>query len=256
MLAAPTDRPDGCPGGVALVLLAAGAGTRSGHDTNKVYLPLAGRRVLTWSLDTTRGLTDLVTTIVVVQDHERGHADTALRREAGGRRQVRLVPGGKTRHGSEFQALRALAPQIYSREVGIVVIHDAARPLASLAMFEDVVRTARRYGGALPVLDQDGLIFEDGAAVRERLVRVQTPQAFHALPLLAAYERAAEGGFVGSDTAACVERYGNLPVRSVTGDPRNLKITFPEDLFIAERLLAKAHWTLTSSSRQGDAGER
>ena len=111
------------------------------------------------------------------------------------------------------------------------MIHDAARPLASLRMFEDVVTAARRHGGALPVLDQDGLIFEDGTAVRDRLVTVQTPQAFHALPLLEAYERAAEAGFVGSDTAACVERFGDLQVHSVTGDPRNLKITFPEDLF-------------------------
>jgi len=226
------------------VLLAAGAGTRLGHDTNKVFLPLVGRRVLTWSLDTTRRLSGLVTTIVVVQDHDREHADVALRREAAGR-QVTLVPGGETRHASELQALRALAPQIFSGQVGVVVIHDAARPLASLRMFEDVVTAARRHGGALPVLDQAGLVFEDGAPVRDRLVTVQTPQAFHALPLLEAYERAATAGFVGSDTAACVERFGDLQVHSVAGDPRNLKITFPEDLFVAERLLAKAHWKLT-----------
>lgn len=247
MPAPSTDRSGhgpGASGGVALVVLAAGAGTRLGHDTNKVFLPLAGRRVLTWSLDTTRALTGLVTTVVVVQDHDRGHADAALRREASGR-QVTLVPGGETRHASELQALRALAPQVLSGQVEVVVIHDAARPLASLQMFEAVVAAARRHGGALPVLDQDGLVFEDGAAVRDRLVTVQTPQAFHALPLLEAYERAAEAGFVGSDTAACVERFGELHVHSVTGDPRNIKITFPEDLFVAERLLAKAHWNLT-----------
>ena len=242
-----TDQSSGGPGargGVALVLLAAGTGTRLGHDTNKVFLPLAGRRVLTWSLDTTRHLSGLVTTMVVVQDHDREHADTALRREASGR-QVTLVPGGETRHASELQALRALAPQILSGQVEVVVIHDAARPLASLRMFEDVVMAARRHGGALPVLDQAGLVFEDGSAVLDRLVTVQTPQAFHALPLLDAYERAANAGFVGSDTAACVERFSGLQVRGVTGDPRNLKITFPEDLFVAERLLAKAHWKLT-----------
>lgn len=145
------DQSGGGPGarsGVALVLLAAGAGTRLGHDTNKVFLPLAGRRVLTWSLDTTRHLSDLVTTMVVVQDHDREHADTALRHETTGR-QVTFVPGGETRHASELQALRALAPQIRSGQVGVVVIHDAARPLASLRMFEDVVTAARRHGGAL-----------------------------------------------------------------------------------------------------------
>ena len=86
---------------------------------------------------------------------------------------------------------------------------------------------------------------KDLSVDRSALVTVQTPQAFHALPLLEAYERAATAGFVGSDTAACAERFGDLQVRSVAGDPRNLKITFPEDLFVAERLLAKAHWKLT-----------
>jgi 2-C-methyl-D-erythritol 4-phosphate cytidylyltransferase len=69
---------------------------------------------------------------------------------------------------------------------------------------------------------------------------VQTPQAFRALPLLEAYERARRDGFVGTDTASCVERYTDIAVRCVPGDARNIKITFPEDLLLAERLLAKA----------------
>lgn len=230
--------------GVALILLAAGQGTRVGHETNKVFLPLAGRRVLTWSLDSTQHLPGLVRTVVVLQDEDRVHADEVLHREARGR-VVTLVGGGDTRHASELQALRALTPQIRSGEVDVVVIHDAARPLASPRMFAEVADEARLRGGALPVLDQEGLVFDDGSAVRTRLVTVQTPQAFHALPLLKAYERAAREGFVGSDTAACVERFSDLQVHGVSGDAGNIKITFPEDLFLAERLLARAHWRLT-----------
>ncbi|HEX8495687.1 MAG TPA: 2-C-methyl-D-erythritol 4-phosphate cytidylyltransferase, partial [Actinomycetales bacterium] len=225
----------GRSGGTALVLLAAGAGTRVGRETNKVFLPLAGRRVLTWSLDTTERLPDLVATVVVLQDHDREHLDAVLHREAVGR-DVEVVRGGDTRHASELAALRLLAPRIAAGEIDLVMIHDAARPLASARLFESVAAAARADGGALPVLDTDGLVYEDGAGVAERLVAVQTPQAFHAAPLLAAYEAAARDGFVGSDTAACVERYSDLRVHGIAGRADNVKITFSEDLVLAERL--------------------
>ena len=84
------------------------------------------------------------------------------------------------------------------------------------------------------------------------MVAVQTPQAFLAAPLLAAYRQAAADGFVGTDTASCIERYTDLPVRCVPGDAGNIKITFPDDLFLAERLLAKADWDL-SGGRESTA---
>lgn len=229
------------------MLLAAGAGTRVGRETNKVFLPLAGRRVLTWSLDTTEDLPGLVTTVVVLADRDRAHLDAALQHEAAGR-EVEVALGGSTRHGSELAALRLLRPRIASGEVDLVMIHDAARPLASARLFEAVAAAARAEGGALPVLDTDGLVYEDGATIAERLVTVQTPQAFHAAPLLAAYEAAARDGFIGSDTASCVEAYPELTsgvvVRGVPGERRNVKITFPEDLFVVERLLASAGWRI------------
>jgi 2-C-methyl-D-erythritol 4-phosphate cytidylyltransferase len=72
----------------------------------------------------------------------------------------------------------------------------------------------------------------------DALVAVQTPQAFRARPLLAAYDRAREEGFVGTDTASCVQRFTDLPVRWVPGDEHNLKITYPYDLARAERLVS------------------
>jgi 2-C-methyl-D-erythritol 4-phosphate cytidylyltransferase len=71
------------------------------------------------------------------------------------------------------------------------------------------------------------------------LVRIQTPQAFRAAPLLAAYRAADLDGFVGTDTAMCVERYSDLAVRCVTSDLANIKITYPQDLFVAEGVLRR-----------------
>ena len=221
------------------MLLAAGNGTRVGSDTNKVLLPLAGRRVLNWSLTWTGELAWCVRTVVVLREQDHDAVQSALRREAGGR-SVELVAGGASRHGSELNALRLLAPQIRSGQIDVVVVHDAARPLTGPRMFDEVTQAAHILGGALPVLTQDGLVAADADVTvgHDRLVTVQTPQAFRALPLLQAYEAAAAENFTGTDTAACMERYSRTVVRGLPGAATNIKVTFPEDLFLAESILA------------------
>lgn len=230
----------------ALVLLAAGAGSRVGHDLNKVFLPLAGRRVFTWSLRWARHVPEVSRVVLVIAERDRAMTESVLAREAP-HTYVQLVVGGDTRHESEWQALQALAAEIRDGELDIVVIHDAARPLAGSAIFADVIDEADAYGGALPVRPQPALIpmAEDGSPAGA-VVAVQTPQAFRAHPLLEAYERAHGEGFIGTDTASCIERFTDLPVRCVPGSAQNIKITFPEDLFLAEHLLAQAHWDLTT----------
>ena len=236
--------PDGPPARpttprAALVVLAAGEGRRVGHETNKVLLPLAGRPVLAWSLRQAVSLPDAGPVVLVVRDGDQEAVHDTLARELPAT-PVQVVTGGTSRHASEWNALQALRPVIERGEVDVVVIHDAARPLASPRLFRDVVAAADRHGGALPVVDQPGLTTLDADAdpVPERVVAVQTPQAFRARLLLDAYAAADRDDFDGTDTASCVERYAHVPVHCVAGDARNLKITFPEDLRLAEKLLA------------------
>ncbi len=233
-------------------MLAGGDGQRVGHDTNKVLLPLAGRRVFTWSIRWARQLAHVTHTVLVIREQDRATVMATLDREVEDPAVI-VVPGGTTRHGSEWAGLQALAPAIEAAEVDVVVIHDAARPLAGTALFASVIEAGHRFGGALPALTQGSLAaMVDGLdAPAQRVIAVQTPQAFVAQPLLSAYTRAAEDGFIGTDTASCMERYTELPVHWVPGDARNVKITFPEDLFLAERLLARAEWDL--SDRPGRA---
>lgn len=233
----------------AVVLLAAGEGRRSGHHTNKVLLPLAGRGVFTWSLESARRLVEVTHTVLVIREEDRETVVATLDREVGPP-EVSVVVGGDSRHASEWQALQSLAPAIEAGDVDVVVIHDAARPLAMTTLFASVIDEAAAHGGAIPVRDQGQLASLDAdAQPPERVVAVQTPQAFRAAPLLEAYRLADADGFVGTDTASCMERYTDVPVLCVPGDAGNIKITFPEDLFLAERLLAKADWDLSGRPR-------
>ena len=236
----------------ALVMLAAGEGRRVGHDSNKVLLPLAGRRVFTWAIRWARHLPNVVHTVLVIREQDRATVNATLTREVDPP-EVTVVVGGDSRHGSEGSALQALAPAIESGEIDVVVIHDAARPLASTALFRAVIDAAWEHGGAIPAMPMSGLVSLDPAAdpTSADVAAVQTPQAFLATPLLDAYRRADQDGFVGTDTASCIERYAEVAIRAVASDARNIKITFPEDLFLAERLLARADYDLSGGAETG-----
>lgn len=220
----------------AVVILAAGAGARVGASSNKVLLPLGDAPVLAWSVRSALGLDDVRRVLVVVRPGERDLVTAAVAPHLGDH-EVGLVEGGATRHGSEWNALRVLAPEIEAGGIDVVAIHDGARPLAGRDLFAATLEAARARGGAIPVVPLPGLMSLDGRPLPAELDGVQTPQAFRARELLAAYGRAEEDGFEGTDTAACWTRCTDLPVVAVPSTPGNLKITFPEDLELAQRLL-------------------
>jgi 2-C-methyl-D-erythritol 4-phosphate cytidylyltransferase len=224
------------------VVLAAGLGTRVGADGNKAYLPLAGRSMLAWSLDTLVRSPAVARTILVFRRGERELARDTVHRELGDAA-VELVEGGETRHASETNVVRYLTDDIESGAVDVVAIHDAARPLAGAHMFDEAVTLAREFGGALPALAVGnlaavGAVGLTSVADRAALVRVQTPQAFRARDLLHAYRCAARDGFEGTDTSSCVERYTAVAVQTFPGSTTNLKVTYARDVAVAQHLLS------------------
>ena len=223
----------------AIVILGAGAGTRVGSEVNKVLLPLGDAPVLAHSLRTALALDDVSRVLVVVRPGDRDAVVEALAAHLG-EREVLVVDGAATRHGSEWQALRVLAPEIRAGDLDVVAVHDGARPLASAELFATVLASARAHGGAIPVVPLSEVVATDGSAAPAGLGGVQTPQAFRAGALLAAYTAAEADGFDGTDTAACLEAYADVTVVAVPGSSLNLKITFPEDLALAANL-AGAH---------------
>ncbi len=221
----------------AVVLVAAGSGTRLGGTTNKVLLPLLGTPVLAWSLRTLSALAYVDRLVVVVRREDADVVEELVEQHRRADQEAWLVEGGDTRHASEWRGLRTLGPAVAQGDVEVVVVHDAARPLAGEELFDATVRAAREHGGALPVRAQRGLVTRDGSRPLGDLVGVQTPQAFRAGPLLEAYTRAHDDGFVATDTAGCVAAYTDLVIQAVPAPATNLKITFPEDLTLAEQLL-------------------
>lgn len=221
----------------ALVVLAAGSGTRFGDAVNKVWLPLSGRRIISRSLLNAAKNFKNCRLVLVIDPKDEALAQEVIAREVP-KLDIEIVYGGLTRHGSEFNALQHLSPAIKNGEIDVILIHDGARPLATPALFETIATTANKHGGAIPTVKVSS--FELDQHQNENVVRVQTPQGYQAQPLLEAYELAERDGFTGTDTGACMEKYfPNIKTIAIPADPSNVKITYPQDLVIAEHVLQK-----------------
>lgn len=217
------------------VVLASGAGTRVGANLNKVYLPLAGRRIVSWSLSAFAKVPEVGVLVLVTRPQDEELVAEVLADQSA---KIEVVHGGSTRQESELCALRHLAKRIDAGAIDTVLLHDGARPLVTPSLIVEVLRTAREHGGALPGLAADDIVAADGSRLAGTVVRAQTPQGFRAAPLLAAYEQAAREGFDGTDTASVMERFSALPVHWVRGEERNFKVTYPHDLVVAEQVLS------------------
>ena len=220
---------------VASIVLAAGSGTRFGHSMNKVWLQLHGKHIISRSLENSRKSFSQVRSILVINPDDEEFAREALKKD-GVLANTEMVHGGATRHESEYKALQYLKGDIEAGLIDLVLIHDGARPLATPQIFSAIADGAQTYGGAIPTIALDP--HEMDAARTETIARVQTPQGFRAQQLLQAYEKAAASGFIGTDTAACMEKFfPEVNTVAVPGDIFNIKITYPQDLAIAELLV-------------------
>jgi 2-C-methyl-D-erythritol 4-phosphate cytidylyltransferase len=216
------------------VLVAAGRGERLGGDRPKAFAPLAGRPLLAESLERLDA-SDWIDAIVVVSPEGWEEPAILLAEEIGCGKCSATVTGGETR----AESVRLGVAEVPQDAVAIVV-HDAARPLLPEETIELVLAAlGRGWDGAVPgVPVADTIKRVAGEQVvetleRDRLIAVQTPQAFAAPTLRAALEGDLSGA---SDCASLVERLGGR-VAVVPGDHRLLKVTTPQDLELVERWL-------------------
>ena len=219
------------------IIVAAGSGVRLGKSEPKAFVKIGGRTMLSYSLRVVASITAIKELVIAVPDG----FESATRAEVTAA-SVR-IPVKITRGGAERQDSVRIALALTSSESDLIVIHDAARPIATAKMFEACLEAASRAGGAIAAIPlADTLKRVVDSAITETIARAglwqaQTPQAFRRDLLVAAHRRAVDERVVATDDADLVERIGTR-VEVVEGSTANIKITTPSDLAIAEAIVA------------------
>jgi 2-C-methyl-D-erythritol 4-phosphate cytidylyltransferase len=216
---------------VTAIIVAAGEGERFGSA--KQFSLLKGKTVLDWSLETFERSEAVEDIILVLSPLYPG--DEYLHKY---RKITAIAKGGKKRQDSVYAGLLG----VDESRAKIVLVHDGARPLVDKGLIERIILETREKNAVVPVIPVEDTIKRvegqkiSGTEDRIKLFRSQTPQGFSYSLIRLAFQQAMDDGFYGTDDASLVERMGN-PVFVVPGDRRNIKITLPEDLKIAEALI-------------------
>jgi 2-C-methyl-D-erythritol 4-phosphate cytidylyltransferase / 2-C-methyl-D-erythritol 2,4-cyclodiphosphate synthase len=217
-------------GGTGVILVAAGAGSRVGGEIPKQFLPLAGKPVLRWSLDTLLRCETVTAIAVVVAPSERSRAAAMMPADP----RILLVEGGRERTDSVRAGLKALEGKDFNH----ILIHDAARPGLSTGVVRELIwslRNADAAAPALPVSDALKDTREHGklrTVDRDGLVSVQTPQIFRPDII----RKALASGDQAVDDLALIEKTG-ARVQLTPGRQELMKITHPSDLAVVEKML-------------------
>ena len=220
------------------IIAAAGAGTRLASDRPKQFLLLAGMPVIFHTLKPFEEC-EQIHEVIVVLPAEESAGFLSMAGKYGLRKLTRVVPGGATRADSVKRGLMA----IRSATAEIVAVHDGVRPLVTVAEIESTIAAAQSNGAAIlvaPVADTIKQVSDNSVAKtleRRELRRALTPQCFRYELLRKAYEQADVNDPALTDESALVEKTG-ARVTTIEGSNRNIKITTPQDLLIAEAFLS------------------
>ncbi|KAA8498820.1 2-C-methyl-D-erythritol 4-phosphate cytidylyltransferase, chloroplastic [Porphyridium purpureum] len=220
------------------IVLAGGVGSRMKADRPKQFLELDGKSIVQRSLDIFLAMEEVDTLVLVV--------DAAYRdRFSHLREHLQFADPGKERQDSVFNGLQKIVRDSKSNGGGLVAVHDAARPLVTVREVREVVRDAHAHGAAVLGVPSKATIkeSEDGKFVlrtiaRSRLWEIQTPQVVRYDTFLRGFEQVRLNNLAVTDDASIVEQIGE-PVRITMGQYTNIKITTPEDMQIAESILAE-----------------
>ncbi len=243
---------------VLVIIPAAGLGTRmapvpsamdpkskKAHST-KQFTELAGTPILIHTLRKFAAIDEISEIWIALRENEIEGFRERLETEAKDvlRKKIELVVGGEHRQQSVEHALNAVS----AAPDDIVLVHDAVRPLVTAEIIREVIEAARKYGAAiagLPAVDTVKQVerTSEGAIIkatipRAGIVLAQTPQGFRYDVIKKAFDEATADGFMGTDEASLAERSGH-EVAVVMGSPRNIKITTPGDMELAEFYLRK-----------------
>ena len=221
---------------ISAIVLAGGRGKRMNYHKSKQFIEIKGKPVLVYTLEKFIYNKSIDEVILVLPEDEVDYCKKEILQKYS-LKVDRIVIGGKERQDSVFNALEAM------EKANIVLIHDGARPFISEKIIEEGIKYANIYGAAAPgVTPKDTIKIknEDNISVdtpdRNTLVAVQTPQCFKYDYIYQCHRKIKEENAIVTDDTSVVERYGHK-VYLYEGDYTNIKITTPEDLILAERLI-------------------
>jgi len=224
---------------VVAIIVAAGSGKRMRHSTKKQFLSIGSKPILAYTLDAFDSIDRVDRIILVIPRGWKRYCQKEIIEKYGYRKEIEVIGGGARRQDSVACGLA-----LVSSDYEIVIIHDGVRPFVTRRTVVESIAKARKFGAcvvAVPVTDTIKMVGREGVIKRtlprEHLWRVQTPQTFRLSVIKKAYAKALKDRFYGTDDAQLVERM-NRPVKVVSGDYRNIKITTREDLILAETLLS------------------
>jgi 2-C-methyl-D-erythritol 4-phosphate cytidylyltransferase len=238
---------------VVVIIPAAGLGTRmapvpSGKSKSappsKQFTELGGTPILLHTLRRFAASPQVAEIYIALRENEIKGFRARLEKEGPDvlRKKVQLVVGGEHRQQSVAHALAA----VVAAPDDVILVHDAVRPFVTEEMIQEVIEAVQKHGAAIAAMPAVDTVKQvertsDGALItatlpRERIVMAQTPQGFRFDVLKKAFDEAAADGFTGTDEASLVERSGH-EVEVVMGSPRNIKITTPGDMELAEFFL-------------------
>lgn len=224
----------------AALIPAAGRGQRMGRDVEKQFLPLAGKPLLAHTLARFEATPGIDRVVVIVPPGREAFCSRKIVEAEGFRKVVRIVAGAETRQRSVAAGFHSLGGN-----VDVVVIHDGARPLVTPSLIQTSIDLAFQHGSvsvAIPELDTLKRVSVEGTVSetvdRRNLWRAQTPQAFRRSILQCALAYAEGHNLDATDEASLVEAL-SWPVHIVPGSAWNFKVTTPDDLLLAELVLAQ-----------------
>ena len=221
---------------ISAIILAGGKGKRMGAKISKQYIELNGKPILYYTLKRFVDCEGIDKIILVLPKDEIKYCNEEILEKYSLKVDM-IVEGGKERQDSVYNALQKI------NDSEIVLIHDGARAFVSERVIKDGIKYAKIYGAAAPgvmpkdtikVVDENG--FSDSTPDRNKLLAIQTPQTFKLEIIKECHEKVKENNISVTDDTMVVEMYNNK-VYLYNGEYTNIKVTTPEDLILAERLI-------------------
>lgn len=225
---------------VSAIIVSGGKGRRMRSHINKQYIKLAGKEIISRTLEAFQACSVIDEIVLVLPENEIEYFKGEILKKLGISKLSSIVSGGQERQDSVYNGLKAC-----STGTDIVLIHDGARPFVTEDIILRVVQGAAQYGASTAAVRvKDTIKYEDGHGTaeasldRSRLWAIQTPQGFKHSIILGAHEYARENNINATDDTTLAELKG-YKARLVEGSYYNIKITTPEDVVLGEAIAEK-----------------